>query len=230
MNKTENILGDNIGFIELVDHLGNDLTVINAARVSFGKRKKEIDEDDKKLINYLAKNKHWSPFRHIQLQFHVKAPEIVGRQFYKHVIGSDYTFKDHAWNEISGRYTVYENEFYVPKKLRKQSKNNKQASVDEEIDNPTWMIQGYLESIKKSYDIYKFLIEGGVCKEQARGVLPISFYTEWIWTASLQAVVNFIKLRDDSHAQWEITQYAKSMKSLTQNVCSLSLSALMENL
>jgi len=226
----KNVLGDEIGFIDLVDSMGNDLTVINSARVSFGKRKKELSKGDIKLINFLAKNKHWSPFRHVQLQFHVKAPEIVGRQFYKHVIGSDYTFKDHAWNEISGRYVIYGDEFYVPVKFRKQSEDNKQASTDQEVDEPFTCRRLYEDTINIAYLRYKTLIDLGVCKEQARGVLPVSFYTEWYWSASLQAVMNFIKLRDDDHAQWEIRQYSIAMKEIVLKVAPCSVSALLENL
>lgn len=223
----DNILEDGIGFVELVDSMGSDLTIVNAARVSFGKRKRILDLSDEKLIAYLAKHKHWSPFRHVQLQFHIKAPEIVGRQFYKHVVGSDYTFKDHAWNEISGRYVVYENEFYIPSVLRKQSESNKQASVQEAVDNQAYLLEQYNRSIEASYKNYKALIDLGVCKEQARGLLPVSFYTEWYWTASLQAVVNFIMLRDSPEAQWEIGQYAKAINTLTQKVAPLSMKALM---
>ena len=119
------------GFIEVVDSLGNDLTVVNSARVSFGKRKEKWDKSDERLVRYLAKYKHYSPFRHLQVQFHVKAPEFVMRQWYKHVVGiettSSHVTKDHAWNEISGRYVPYD-EFYMPTEFRKQSDDNKQAS------------------------------------------------------------------------------------------------------
>ena len=226
----ENILNDNIGFMELVTSMGSDLTVANSARVSFGKRKDILDDGDRKLIAFLAKNKHWSPFRHVMLQFHVKAPEIVGRQFYKHVIGSDYTFKDHAWNEISGRYVVYSDEFYKPAKFRKQSTNNKQASIDEEVDNPNRTKFLYEQILGDAYKNYKDLVDLGVSKEQARGVLPVSFYTEWYWTASLQAVMNFVKLRDDDHAQWEIRQYALAMKQMALAVAPFSVQALLENM
>ena len=226
--KIDNVLGDEIGFIELVDSMGNDLTIVNSARVSFGKRKTKIDDKDSKLINYLAKNKHWSPFRHVTLQFHVKAPEIVGRQFYKHCIGSDYTFKDHAWNEISGRYVIYNDEFYVPPKFRKQSENNKQASVDEEPNDKVRVAATYQDAIRDSYNSYKKLLSLGLSKEQARGVLPVSFYTEWYWTASLQAVMNFIALRDHEHAQSEIQKYAKAMKELTLTVAPVGVEALLK--
>ena len=115
------------GFVEVVDSLGSDLTVVNSARVSFGKRKEKWDKSDEKLVNYLAKYKHYSPFRHLQIQFHIKAPEFVMRQWYKHIVGiettSNSSTKDHAWNEISGRYVQYQ-DFYEPDVWRKQSKDN----------------------------------------------------------------------------------------------------------
>ena len=118
------------GFIEVIDTLGDDLTVVNSARVSFGKRKTKWDKGDERLVRYLAKHKHHSPFRHLQIQFHIKAPEFVMRQWYKHVVGiettSNSSTKDHAWNEISGRYVEYD-EFYQPEVYRKQSEDNKQA-------------------------------------------------------------------------------------------------------
>ncbi len=229
--KIDNVLGDNIGFIELVDSMGSDLTIVNSARVSFGKRREELGKGDKGLINFLAKHKHWSPFRHVMFQFHVKAPEIVGRQFYKHVIGSDYTFKDHAWNEISGRYVVYENEFYIPPKFRVQSDDNKQASEEGELKNGNtamwWFYKGCMD---EAYKNYEQALEEGVAKEQARCLLPVSFYTEWYWTASLQAVMNFIHLRDDGHAQSEIQKYAKAMKELILPIAPIGIGALLENM
>lgn len=226
--RVDNVLGDGIGFIELVDKLGSDLTIANAARVSFGKRKKELDESDKKLIKYLAKHKHWSPFRHVQLQFHIKAPEIVGRQFYKHVVGSDYAFKDVPWNEISGRYVVYdEKEYYTPVAFRKQSKDNKQASTDELVDNQQELTNLWKDHWEQSYNLYKKFIDVGVAKEQARGILPVSFYTEWFWTASLQAVWNFIDLRLTSSSQWEIRKYGLGMQDIALSVAPVGVAALL---
>ena len=135
------------GFIEVVDSLGDDLTVVNSARVSFGKRKTKFDKSDERLVRYLAKHKHYSPFRHLQVQFHIKAPEFVMRQWYKHVVGietsSSSSTKDHAWNEISGRYVPVE-DFYVPEVYRAQSEDNKQASEGEvenqsDAQNYGWM-------------------------------------------------------------------------------------------
>lgn len=199
------------GFVEVIDTLGTDLTVVNSARVSFGKRKETFDKHDERLVKYLAKHKHYSPFRHLQIQFHIKAPEFVMRQWYKHVVGIETTSnsatKDHAWNEISGRYVPVE-DYYIPTEYRAQSDDNKQASEglveDQESANHHWEMAMF--HAKAHYDS---LLKLGVAKEQARSILPLNQYTEVYWTASFQAVMNFIELRDEKTAQWEIQQYAK---------------------
>tara|TARA_B100000780_G_C21044265_1_gene419168 strand:+ start:288 stop:983 length:696 start_codon:yes stop_codon:yes gene_type:complete len=204
------------GFIEVIDTLGNDLTVVNSARVSFGKRKEKFDKSDERLIRYLAKYKHYSPFRHLQVQFHIKAPEFVMRQWYKHVVGiettSNSSTKDHAWNEISGRYVPVE-DYYMPKVFRAQSEDNKQASEGEikqqELADFIW--NSAMVNMKDSYD---GLLKLGVAKEQARAILPLNQYTEVYWTASFQAVMNFIELRNEKTSQWEIQEYAKSLLGL----------------
>ena len=202
------------GFIEVVDRLGSDLTVVNSARVSFGKRKDKFDDKDKGLVRYLAENKHYSPFRHIVVQFHVKAPEFVMRQWYKHVVGietsSSYPTKDHAWNEISTRYVPI-SDFYVPSKWRLQSADNKQAS-DGYLENQSDAEAVFKDTMASILKGYERLLELGVAKEEARVILPLNFYTEVYWTASFQAIMNFIDLRDAEHAQWEIRQYAIAMK------------------
>ena len=206
------------GFIEVMDSLGNDLTVVNSARVSFGKRKEKWDKSDEKLVRYLAKYKHYSPFRHLQVQFHVKAPEFVMRQWYKHVVGAETTSnsstKDHAWNEISGRYVEYD-EFYQPTIYRKQSDDNKQASEGQfEGDDVKDIEVNWKQAHNMSLTAYKNLIDSGMAKEQARCILPLTLYTEVYWTASFQAIMNFIELRDEKTAQIEIQEYAKAMKDL----------------
>lgn len=222
------------GFIELIDTLGNDLTVVNSARVSFGKRKTEMDESDKKLINYLAKHKHWSPFRHVQLQFHCKVPEFIARQWYKHVVGCNYTSvdstPDHAWNEISMRYVdAGDFDFYCPKELRQQSSNNKQCSTEQLIsfEGPDGKELAIIQETSKILtQTYKFFIESNVAREQARMVLPLNIYTEFYWTASLQAVANFIALRKHEGAQYEIRQYAEAMEEMVKKVLPVSMEAL----
>jgi thymidylate synthase (FAD) len=204
------------GFIEVLDKLGTDLTVANSARVSFGKRKTVFDESDKKLVKFLAKNKHWSPFRHLVVQFHIKAPEFVMRQWYKHVVGIETTSssstKDHAWNEISGRYVPVA-DYYIPSNWRRQSENNKQAS-EGSIDDQEGANKVFEEAMQSVIAHYDKLLELGVAKEQARMVLPLNQYTEVYWTASFQAIMNFIELRDEATAQWEIRQYAIALKNL----------------
>jgi len=206
------------GHIELVDTLGDDLTPVNAARVSFGGRSDEFTTKDKRLSKFLIKHKHFSPFRHQHIMVIVKAPEFVLRQWYKHVVGIETTSssvtKDHAWNEISGRYIPVQ-EYYYPNVWRKQSEDNKQASEgvldDLQQKRMTACYDDYMKQVEMTYDR---MIEAGMAKEQARIVLPLSQYTLVWWTASFQSVMNFIELRDEPTAQWEIQEYAKAMKKI----------------
>ncbi len=215
------------GSVELWGVLGSDLTVVNAARVSYNRKHTRIEEKDKKLICYLAENRHMSPFRHVQFQFKIKAPEFVARQWYKHVVGAQYAFKDTAWNEISQRYVEVADEHYEPEAYRGQSADNKQAS-DGRVDHQVMCNWVYDASIKHAYDTYHFLLAEGVAREQARCVLPLACYTEWVWTASLEAVMNFISLRDHDHAQHEIREYAKVLAKMVCESCPISYNALRE--
>ena len=220
------------GFVELVDAMGSDLTVVNSARVSFGKRKTELSAADSKLIRYLAEHKHWSPFRHVQLQFHCKVPEFVARQWYKHVVGIAYSeapVVDHAWNEISLRYVdASDFNFYTPEGFRQQSENNKQASTDELVVDPDKKLrQAYQAQCTAALNLYKSLIEAGVAREQARGVLPLNIYTEFYWTISLQALANFVHLRKHPGAQYEIRLFADALEQLARRVVPVSFDALM---
>ena len=208
------------GYVEVVDVLGDDLTPVNAARVSFGGRSDEFTEKDRKLSKFLIKHKHFSPFRHQHVMMIIKAPEFVMRQWYKHVVGiettSSHPTKDHAWNEISGRYVEVE-EYYVPEVFRAQSDDNKQAS-EGEVELQEECLRTWNDSIYHAKIFYDGLLRRGVAKEQARCILPLSQYTEVYWTASFQAIVNFIELRDETTSQWEIQQYAKAMKELMINI------------
>lgn len=203
------------GFVNLVDHMGSDLSVVNSARVSFGKRTGEMRPRDEKLINYLWEHNHSSPFRHATLQFHIKAPLFVLRQWMKHQVGC-------SWNEASGRYIEFEGDFYEPEFFRKQSQNNKQGS-EGAIEKQNLARQLYFDNHTRAVQDYRLLLELGVCKEQARMVLPLSLYTECYWTASLQAVMHFLSLREDAHSQWEIQQYAKKVRELTQKLFPICL-------
>ena len=211
------------GFVRLIDHMGTDLTVVNAARVSFGKRKEAFDGKDAELVDYLAQNEHTAPFRHAYLTFHVKAPIFVFRQWMKHRIASDF-------NEISGRYVEFkEEEFFIPASFRQQAKVNKQGSDGEIEEGHRQPAQDtYLEACRQSLAHYRKLIELGVCREQARCVLPLALYSEVYWTASLQAVAHFLHLRLDAHAQWEIRQYAQAVRDLTEPLFPVGLPALMK--
>ena len=202
------------GYIEVVDSLGDDLTPVNAARVSFGGRSKTFEDKDRRLSKFLIKHKHFSPFRHQHVMMIIKAPEFVMRQWYKHVVGIETTSssstKDHAWNELSGRYVPVK-EYYYPQYFRKQSEDNKQAS-EGEIEDQKQCYFLWEKGLHQVQETYKELLELGVAKEQARAILPLSQYTEVYWTASFQAIMNFIELRNEKTAQWEIQQYAKILK------------------
>ncbi len=206
------------GYIELVDTLGDDLTPVNAARVSFGGRSEEFTNKDKRLSKFLIKHKHFSPFRHQHIMVIIKAPEFVMRQWYKHVVGIETTSssasKDHAWNEISGWYVEVE-DYYYPEVWRKQSEDNKQASDgvldDLQQKRMTSFYNEYMRQVEMTYDR---MIEAGMAKEQARIVLPLSQYTQVWWTASFQSVMNFIELRDEPTSQVEIQEYARALKTI----------------
>ena len=210
------------GYIEVVDKLGDDLTPVNAARVSFGGRSEDFTDKDKRLSKFLIKNKHFSPFRHQHVMMIIKAPEFVMRQWYKHVVGIETTStsvtKDHAWNEISGRYIPVQ-EYYYPDVWRKQSEDNKQASEGEldELQQKR-MTQMYSEYMKNVEMTYERMVDAGMAKEQARIVLPLSQYTQVWWTASFQSIMNFIELRDEPTSQWEIQEYAKALKIIMLDV------------
>jgi len=205
------------GFIRYLDRFGDELTIVNAARVSFGNQKSSFDEEkDGRLLHYLMQHGHTSPFRHVFFRFHIRAPEFVMRQWYKHVIGCEWSspaqFPLHGWNEISGRYIAM-NDFYIPQSWRKQSLNNKQGS-DGLVENQTEQHDLYFTAIQSIQTVYQQLLDNGIAKEQARIILPLSIYTECIWTVSLQALLHFVQLRSDSHAQFEIREYANILHDI----------------
>ena len=221
------------GYVELLEVFGDELTVVNAARVSYGSQKQKLDDRDIKLISYLKTHKHFSPFRHIFFRFIIKAPEVVMRQMMKHVVGieatSDCQNQLHGFNELSGRYKPIE-DFYMPEIWRKQSPSSKQASdgVLDESDN-----QKAVKMFNETNDIiqkcYTDLLNIGVAKEQARMILPLNMYTSVMWTMSFQALANFIELRDEPTAQYEIQLYAKAMKSMMQEKCPVLSKLWFEN-
>jgi thymidylate synthase (FAD) len=185
--------------------MGCDDGVANAARVSFAKDATNFtDEQNDKLIEYLAKHNHWSPFAHTSLQFRIKAPIFVARQLGKHQVGL-------VWNEVSRRYVDFEPEFYMPPTLRLKAANVKQGSSEDILDLTDWR---YTESewvVKNCKDLYNDLLNAGVCAEQARMFLPQNMMTEWIWTGSLMAFSRVCQLRLDSHTQYETRLIAQKI-------------------
>lgn len=204
------------GFVRCEDIFGDEVVIVNAARVSFGKRKEVLDQSDDRLIGYLLRHHHYSPFRHVMFRFHIRAPEFVMRQWYKHVVGCEWTStvpsQLHGWNEISGRY-VESLDFYTPDAWRQQSRDKKQGS-DGVVENQEACQDIFQKSMNYAYNNYFLLLEKGVAKEQARILLPLNQYTEVVWTPSLQALFHFVKLRDEDHAQYEIREYAKVFAQL----------------
>ena len=210
------------GFVELIDHMGSDLSVVNGARISMGKRKEIFDDKDASLVDYLAEHDHTSPFRIPHVVLHIKAPIFVMRQWMRYKIGSDF-------NEISGRYVEFEPEYYVPEVFRTQSKDVKQGSDGELTGHVSDCSRSImLDAYDQAFTAYYYLLKSGVAKEQARMVLPLALYTEVYWAASLQAVAHFLNQRLDSHAQWEIREYAKAVKELVMPLYPHSLTALLE--
>ena len=204
----------------LIDHMGNDLTVVNAARVSFAKHHNEMLEGDDKLISYLAKHKHMSPFGHCFASFHVKAPIFVARQLVKH--------KFLRWNEISRRYVDSEPEFYFPNEWRMKSKDKKQGSSDEVVDISS--LDGAMHySYTDIINLYNDLLIMNVAPEQARMVLPINMFTEWYWSGSLDAFAAMCNLRLKDDTQLETRLIAESISNKMEECFPLSWKALMEN-
>ena len=181
--------------VKLIDHMGDDLTVVNAARVSFGKKKTAFDFGDTRLIKFLAKHDHWSPFGHCSVQFHIKAPIFVARQLVKHQVGL-------VWNEISRRYVDNEPEFYIPKEWRLRAEDKKQGSSEETIQ---YNIDGSIQFVTQTYNN---LLNAGVAPEMARMVLPQNLYTEWYWSGTLMAFARVCNLRCAKDTQWETQQIA----------------------
>jgi len=189
--------------IELVDIMGNDLTVVNAARVSYSKTKKSFEQSDEKLIKYLAEHNHWSPFAHASLQFRIKAPIFVARQLVKHQIGL-------TWNEVSRRYVDFPPELYKPDIWRGRPKNSKQGS-DGEIELDQTINHNIETAMESCVILYNTLLQKGVAPEQARMVLPQSMMTEWYWSGTLYAFSRVCNLRCKPDTQKETRDVANEM-------------------
>ena len=194
------------GWVGLIDHLGTETTIVNAARVSFGKLKTEMDERDKGLLTYLIDNRHTSPLEHMVFTFSVHCPLFIRGQWHRH--------RTWSYNEISRRYTEIDMEFYTPVKLRKQAESNRQASfLDENFDDEALRDEIRQQNLK-SLELYNHLLDKGVCREQARGVLPQNMMVTFWGTVDLSNLLHFLELRDSEHAQSEIKEYAVAIKQL----------------
>ena len=242
-SKSVELYGDGIGKVEYVSHMGSDLTVVNSARVSFGVEKEQLDDKDKKLINYLIKHRHTSTLEHNLVTFRFCVPLYIRSQHHRH--------RTWSYNEISRRYTDLDLRFYEPKAFRTQHKSNRQASNAEELINPEittsvfnedgskwegFFIDQEVKSTnlvkdhhKQSLELFNQLIEAGVCREQARGVLPQNLYTEYYGTCSLLNALKFISLRSHEGAQWEIQRVAKAMLGILEDLYPVTIAAYKEN-
>lgn len=208
------------GYVRYIDHMGTDLRILEAARISYRSPSKG-DEQDKKLLNYLLKNKHSSPFEQCQITFNIKMPIFVMRQFVRHRMQS--------LNEVSARYTELPNEFYIPDKWRAQDKVNKQGSVEADLDHgkQTVRLDAHCDF---AYKLYREMLVDGVAKEMARLVLPVNIYTEIYTTWDLNNLLKFFALRDDPHAQWEHQQFAFAMKEIAKQLFPWTMEAYDEHI
>ena len=217
MKQTINVLDK--GHVEYIEHMGSDLMVANAARVSFAKTSewetaedgtRKLSQRDQKLIKYLAEHNHWTPFAHPQITLRIKAPIFVRTQLFKHKVG----FTE---NEVSRRYVTAEPEFYTPDWRSAPTDGAKQGSSDFIYDPVVEDLDRVYNRIAlDSVEIYKTLLKEGVAPEQARALLPQGTYTEWWWTGSLSAYARVFKQRIDAHAQWECQEYAKAIGSIIE--------------
>lgn len=208
------------GFVRLVEFMGGDLGVVNAARVSYGGVSKG-EEKDRKLIGFLLQHQHMTPFEHAVYKFHVKVPLFVARQWFRHRIGSYETAgfegsglfeaSGQTINEISARYVEMPDEFYVPEAFRVQDLKNKQGSVAAPNLDQAALKELFSGSVRSAYAAYKELLGRGVAREMCRMLLPVNLYTQYYWTVNARSLMHFIALRADAPAQWEIQQYALAL-------------------
>lgn len=217
------------GYVRLVDHMGTDLTPVNAARTSFMKESKEMTEKDERLLKFLGEHGHSSPFRHAMLQFEVYAPLLVARQWWRYVIGSSHQDNMMAWNESSRRYVTEQVEFYVPSEWRSSPDDKKQGSGDPvEQEKANAATNALLWYAKMGEDLYNDAMKQGICAEQARLFLPAyGLYVRWYWTASLAGVAHLLSQRLAHDAQKEFQEYAKAIHELTSEAFPVSTSVLL---
>ena len=229
-NRTIYLYGDGIGSVQLIQSYGTDLTIVNRARASFGVNKEALDDRDKKLIKYLVDHKHTSTLEHCGATFKFTVPLYIRSQHHRH--------RTWSYNEISRRYTDVNLQFYEPEAFRTQHKSNRQASNTEELINPEGNWSGIIGGVvhylprashalklyhKKSLEFYNTLIKAGVCREQARGVLPQNLYTEYYGTVDVNNLLKFITLRLHDGAQWEIQKVAEACFDIAYDLWPITL-------
>ena len=231
-SNTIYLYDDDIGAVQYVDHMGSDLSVVNSARVSFGKHKTVLNKKDEKLIQYLIKHRHTSTLEHCSITFRVVVPLYVRSQHHRH--------RTQSYNEISRRYTDINIRFYEPEEFRTQHKSNRQASNAEELINPKVIYKNTIGTLegpasaiiaehhKESLILFNSLIDAGVCREQARGVLPQNMYTEYYATVNLNNLLKFIDLRMHQGAQWEIQRVAEAFLEIATDLFPITVGAYRE--
>ena len=231
MTRKLELYGDKIGAVEYVEHMGSDLSVVNAARVSFGKHKETLGEKDKRLIKYLIKHRHTSTLEHNVVTFRFTVPLFVRSQHHRH--------RTWSYNEISRRYTDIDIKFYEPERFRTQHKSNRQASNEDDLINPAILANAghmsYPVDIPistvvhnhhmNSLILYEKMIAAGVCREQARGVLPQNMYTQYYGTVNLNNLLKFIDLRTHEGAQWEIQKMAEACLSIATDLWPVAVTS-----
>lgn len=205
--------------VELIDKMGTDLSVVNAARVSFDKKsaweEDKLKSGDERLIKFLAEHNHWTPFGHAALSFHIKAPIFVARQLVKHTVGL-------VWNEVSRRYVDSVPEIYYPDSWRKRNEDKKQGSYEDQFVNVKDLSSSAEAVCNASIAYYKDLLAAGVCAEQARMVLPQNIFTEWYWSGSLIAFARVCNLRCKKDTQLETRLVAEQIDTITQELFPVS--------
>lgn len=213
------------GHVRLVDHMGNDLSVVRSARVSYDAewRAGEDEGKDTKLINYLLKNRHTSPFESVSFTFDVKAPIFVFRQWHRH--------RTWSFNEVSARYAELPEEFYVPalEQITTQSASNKQMRTEDQNDLNWYIQQKIQEQGAAAFDAYRLMLDSGCPRELARSVLPVGTYSHMFASVDLHNLLHFLKLRLHSHAQYEIRVYAEAMLELIEPIVPVSVAAFREH-
>lgn len=217
------------GYVKLVNNMGSDLDIVNAARVSYDKESFSLDDKDVSLINFLVKHKHDSTLRHCISSFEVYAPLMVARQWYKHTIASSHLDDQFGWNESSRRYITEKEQFYIPNtnEWRSAPENSKQGSGNPvSNDIGAKHLQRLRASVDRGIRDYEEALRDGIAPEQARLLLPAyAMYVRWRWTASLNAILHFITLRDKSDAQYEIQVYAKAISQIIEEYYPITIQA-----